>query len=130
MGLLTGRKHKESHDEYAQRRARRRQTREAKRRQRLRAKLEKASKGKREPRNLDEFRDRCLAKDWDNAPMQFWYTFQAYHRQEMISWLNRNPKFVPPYGIYIGKAGEEPWRPELVCSVCTKRHQWPECERQ
>ena len=125
MGFLVGRSVK---SEFEQRRARRKEKRELERKRALRESSH--GKGKREPRDLDEFKTRCEAKDWDNAPMEFWYQFQANHKHEMISWLNRNPKFVPPYGIYIGPDGSEPWRPELNCSNCGQIHRWPECERQ
>lgn len=74
---------------------------------------------------LDDFRDACQRQDWDNAPMSLWHQIRDEHTAEMVQWLNANRSFVPPYGIYIGEPGTEPWRPVVTAPDGTRRRWRP-----
>ena len=73
---------------------------------------------------LDDFREACARQDWESAPMSIWHRIRDEHPSEMVRWLEKHPNFKPPYGVYIGEPGTEPWRPNIDCRNCGERHRY------
>jgi hypothetical protein len=56
--------------------------------------------------------------------MRVWYGMVDESPGELASWLDANPGFTPKYGVHIGPAGSEPWRPVINCGSCGRDHRY------